>query len=254
MAIPETAPAAQAAYDTATREAVYRTILTRRDTRRNFLPDPVAPDRLSRVLIAAHHAPSVGFMQPWDFVVLRDLGMRRRVHDLFMAANAEAAMMFQGERRELYRGLKLEGILEAPVNICVTCDRSRSGPVVLGRTHIPTMDLYSTVCAVQNLWLAARAEGLGVGWVSILDNSALGRLVGLPPEVVPVAYLCVGHVRAFLDRPELEQVGWRRRLQLSDHVHLETWGTRRSDDALTAQLDADQMAVEAGRFLADRLG
>lgn len=245
--------AAPDAFDRRTREAVYRTILTRRDTRGEFLPDPVAPERLSRVLLAAHHAPSVGFMQPWDFIVLRDIGLRRRVHALFAAANAEAALMFDEARRQTYRSLKLEGILDAPVNICVTCDRSRGGPVVLGRTHIPTMDLYSTVCAVQNLWLAARAEGLGVGWVSILDNDALAGLLGLPPQVVPVAYLCLGHVRGFHRRPELESAGWRRRLPITDHVRCEGWQGVGADPELARRLGEDQAAIEAGRFLTERL-
>ncbi len=254
MADTACALAAPDAYDTAARRAVYRTILERRDTRGDFLPDPVAPERLSRVLLAAHHGPSVGFMQPWDFVVLRDLEMRRRVHDLFARANAEAALMFPPERRETYRGLKLEGILEAPLNICVTCDRSRAGPVVIGRTHIPMMDLFSSVCAVQNLWLAARAEGLGVGWVSILDNNALKALLGLPKGVIPVAYLCLGHVRGFHRRPELETAGWRRRLPLADHVHVDGWGKAGADETLAGRIRDDQAATEAGRFLAERLG
>ncbi|MFN6952806.1 MAG: 5,6-dimethylbenzimidazole synthase [Albidovulum sp.] len=240
-------------FDAATREAVYRTILTRRDTRGDFLPDPIAPARLSRVLMAAHHAPSVGFMQPWDFILLRDIALRRRVHDLFAKANAEAAMMFEGERRATYRRLKLEGILDAPLNICVTCDRNRGGPVVLGRTHIPTMDLYSTVCAVQNLWLAARAEGLGVGWVSILDNDALADALGLPAGVVPVAYLCIGHVRGFHRRPELETAGWGRRLPITDHVRIDGWSAGRTDPALSGRRADDPAAIDAGRFLTERL-
>lgn len=253
MADSDTGLAVPDDFDTATREAVYRTILTRRDTRGDFLPDPVAPERLSRVLLAAHHAPSVGFMQPWDFILVRDIGLRRRVHDLFATANAEAAMMFDGARRATYRSLKLEGILDAPLNICVTCDRNRGGPVVLGRTHIPTMDLYSAVCAVQNLWLAARAEGLGVGWVSILDNDALAGVLGLPQGVVPVAYLCVGHVRGFHRRPELETAGWRRRLPITDHVRLDGWDSACNDSALARRLADDQAAIDAGRFLAERL-
>lgn len=219
MADTACALAAPDAYDTAARRAVYRTILERRDTRGDFLPDPVAPERLSRVLLAAHHGPSVGFMQPWDFVVLRDLEMRRRVHDLFARANAEAALMFPPERRETYRGLKLEGILEAPLNICVTCDRSRAGPVVIGRTHIPMMDLFSSVCAVQNLWLAARAEGIGVGWVSIVEPGVLRDELALPDGVEPIAYLCVGHPIAFRSQPMLEELHWKPRRALADVVH-----------------------------------
>ena len=136
-------------------------------------------------------------MQPWNFLLVRSVEVRRRVRDAFDRANAEAAARFEGERGELYRALKLEGILESPLNLCVTCDRSRHGPVVLGRTSQPEMDLYSTVCAVQNLWLAARAEGVGVGWVSIIDPADLRAILGLPDAVVPVAYLCLGRVPSF---------------------------------------------------------
>ncbi|MFO1175634.1 MAG: 5,6-dimethylbenzimidazole synthase [Paracoccaceae bacterium] len=243
-----------AAFDADSRKALYRTILNRRDTRGDFLPDPIAPEKLSRVLMAAHHAPSVGFMQPWDFLLLRDREVRQSVHDLFLKANAEAAMMFEGERRATYRSLKLEGILEAPLNICITCDRSRAGPVVIGRTHIPMMDLFSSVCAVQNFWLAARAEGLGVGWVSILDNGALRRALDLPSELVPVAYLCVGHVRGFHPKPELERAGWRARLPLTDLVHYDRWGNRGADGDLGARLTEDQAAIASGDFLTRPFG
>ena len=148
-------------FDAAERDAVYRAIHTRRDVRGEFLPDPIPDEVLARVLTAAHHAPSVGFMQPWDFVVVRSREVRAKIHADFLAAHAEAEQMFDEAKRETYRNLKLEGILESPVNICITCDRSRHGPVVIGRTHIGAMDVYSAVCAVQNLWLAARAENLG---------------------------------------------------------------------------------------------
>lgn len=231
------------------RDGVYRAILTRRDTRGEFLPDPVDEETLSRVLIAAHHAPSVGFMQPWSFVVVRDRAVRRRVHAAFETAHAEAATMFPDDKRDFYRSLKLEGILEAPVNICVTCDRDRAGPVVIGRTHIRTMDLYSSVCAVQNLWLAARSEGLGVGWVSIFDNKVVQQALGIPPGIVPVAYLCLGKVRFYHPRPELEAAGWRPRLDLAELLHFDQWGRQGEDDALLDTVRRDQAAVAAGTFL-----
>ena len=159
---------AEPEFSSAERDAVYKCIFNRRDVRGQFLPDPVPDQVLARILNAAHHAPSVGFMQPWDFIVVRDAAIMQRVRDSFQAANEEAAGMFEDEKQETYRRLKLEGIVEAPIGICITCDRSRTGPVVLGRTHQADMDLYSAVCAVQNLWLAARAEGIGVGWVSIV--------------------------------------------------------------------------------------
>jgi 5,6-dimethylbenzimidazole synthase len=145
------------------REAVYKTIHGRRDVRREYLPETIPADVLERLLTAAHHAPSVGFSQPWDFVIVRDRAVRGQIKDAFLAAHQKAAEMFEGERRAQYQRFKLEGIMEAPMGICVTCDRRRNGPVVIGRTAIPEMDLYSAVCAVQNLWLAARAENLGMG-------------------------------------------------------------------------------------------
>jgi 5,6-dimethylbenzimidazole synthase len=208
------------------REAVYRCIFSRRDVRGQFLPTPVPGDVIQRILLAAHHAPSVGFMQPWDFIVIRDGAVKQRVHDAFVRANTEAAAMFEGERRALYSRLKLEGIVNAPVNICITCDRARTGPVVLGRTHQPEMDLFSTVCAAQNLWLAARAENVGVGWVSIVTYDDLRAALGIPANIQPVAYLCLGYVSEFFERPELETAGWNRRMPLEDVVFRDKWGNR----------------------------
>lgn len=209
----------------ADRAAVYRAIATRRDIRSEFLPEPIAPATLARILDAAHHAPSVGFMQPWNFLLLRSIETRARVHAAFARANDEAADLFGGEKQALYRQLKLEGILTAPLNICVTCDRERGG-MVLGRTHNAEMDLYSTVCAVQNLWLAARAEGIGVGWVSIYHEPELRQILAIPPEVAIVAYLCVGHVARQHGEPELAAKGWRQRLPLKELVFEERWGQR----------------------------
>ena len=210
------------------RDAVYKTIYARRDVRREFTAEPIDDAVLQRVLRAAHHAPSVGFMQPWDFIVVSDTGVRQAIKDAFTWANESAAQMFTDEEQRLYRSLKLEGIMEAPLGICVTCDRTRNGPVVLGRTANPDMDLYSSVCAVQNLWLAARAENLGVGWVSIIDNDALRATLGIPEHVVPIAYLCLGHVSHFRDQPDLEQAGWLPREDLAAHVHDQSWGVWRT--------------------------
>lgn len=214
----------------AERTAVYKAIALRRDIRRQFKPTPIPPGVLVRLLAAAHQAGSVGFMQPWDFVVVRDPEIRRQVLESFLRERDRAARFYEGARRELFLSLKLEGIMESAVNICVTCDRSRGGPHVLGRSTILDTDLYSTCCAIQNLWLAARAEGIGVGWVSILDPKVLGALLGLPDSVVPVAYLCVGYVDAFPEEPELQRVAWRRRLPLADLVHLDRWGSRMDSD------------------------
>lgn len=205
------------------REAVYRAIFERRDCR-HFLPDPLPDDLIARLLTAAHHAPSVGFMQPWNFLLVRSTEVRAQVKAAFERANAAASDRFQGERGELYRSLKLEGIIESPLNLCVTCDRSRHGPVVLGKTSQSDMDLYSTVCAIQNLWLAARAEGVGVGWVSIVEIEDLRRILALPAQVIPVAYLCLGRVPDFPPSPELERLGWLGRIELAPLVFEDRWG------------------------------
>jgi len=205
------------------RQAVYRAIETRRDVRDQFLPDALPDDLVGRLLHAAHSAPSVGFMQPWNFLLVRGEESRRAVHGAFLKANAEAADMFSGERQAQYRALKLEGILKAPLSICVTCDPTRGGTVVLGRTHNPRMDVYSTVCAVQNLWLAARAEGVGVGWVSIFHDSDIRDILGIPAHVEIVAWLCVGFVDQLYSEPELAVKGWRQRLPLEELVFEERW-------------------------------
>lgn len=215
-----------AAFDEAARAAVYAAIFSRRDVRSQFTARPVEEALLTRLLRAAHHAPSVGFMQPWNFLVIRDGGVKAQVQAAFSRANAEAEAMFPEDRRPLYSALKLQGITDAPVNLCITCDRTRGGEVVLGRTHNRDMDLYSTVCAVQNLWLAARAEGVGVGWVSIFHDTDLRAILGLPDHVVPVAYLCIGHVDQLYDQPELQVKGWRERLPLEDLVFRDRWNQR----------------------------
>ncbi len=162
-------------------------------------------------------------MQPWNFVVVRSPDLKKRVFDSFARENARAAENYAGERRSRYDSLKLAGILEAPVNLAVTCDRSRRGPAVLGRGTMPETDLYSTCCAIQNLWLAARAEGIGVGWVSILDPATVKKLLEIPPAIVLVAYLCLGYPVQFEDRPMLEQAGWESRTPLDEVIFAESW-------------------------------
>jgi len=220
------------------RRGVYRAMYERRDVRSQFLPDPIAPEVLARLLDAAHHAPSVGFMQPWDFIVIEEREIRQAIKAVFEDENRKAAENYTGERARLYRKLKLEGILESPLNLCVTCDRSRGGPHVLGRNTILETDLFSVCLAIQNLWLAARAEGIGVGWVSILDQNRLAEALELPPEVYPVAYLCLGYVREFLAQPELESAGWRARLPLHELVHANRWGQPLDDGPLKTFLQS----------------
>jgi 5,6-dimethylbenzimidazole synthase len=202
-------------------DGVYRAIRERRDVRSGFLPEPLADDVLLRLLGAAHHAPSVGLMQPWRFIVIRSAGVRGAVRDIFSQAQKLAAASYEGERAELYRGLKLEGILEAPQNLCIACDPVSERGHRLGRQSMPETAIYSAVCAVQNLWLAARAEGIGVGWVSILDPEALKTLLGIPAHMVLIAYLCLGYVDGFEVAPQLERLGWEQRVPLADVIRLE---------------------------------
>jgi 5,6-dimethylbenzimidazole synthase len=220
------------------RQGLYRAIRERRDVRSHFLPAPIPAPVLARLLQAAHQAPSVGFMQPWDFIVIDSHAVKLAVKAIFARENARAAAHYTAARAVLYRRLKLEGIVESPLNLCITCDRRRGGPHVLGRNTVLETDLFSVCLAVQNLWLAARAEGIGVGWVSILDPQQLAQTLQLPAEVYPVAYLCLGYVSEFLAHPELEINGWRSRLPLPGLVHGNTWGRPVDDGALAAALRA----------------
>ncbi|WP_028864745.1 5,6-dimethylbenzimidazole synthase [Psychromonas aquimarina] len=205
------------------RDAVYKTIFSRRDVRGQFLADPVPDEVLKRILTAAHHAPSVGFMQPWDFIIVQNQEIKDKIKAGFEAAHNESADMFADQKAQQYKKLKLEGILESPLGICVTCDRSRNGPVVIGRTINAQMDLYSAVCAVENLWLAARAENLGVGWVSIIHDDVLREALNIPLDIDIIAYLCVGYVSHFKDKPELESAGWLPRRDIEEAVHYDSW-------------------------------
>lgn len=208
------------------RSGLYKAILARRDVRSGFLRRGVPSGVLARILNAAHHAPSVGFSQPWNFILIRDRSTRGRIKRSFDEERMRAAGRVEESRRTKYLSLKLEGILDSPLNICVTFDPTRFGPFVIGRNSIPETGVYSVCCAVQNLWLAARTEGIGVGWVSILSNDVLRETLGLPDHVLPVAYLCLGYVREFANSPDLEAAGWLPRLGLSDVVHYEDWEGR----------------------------
>jgi 5,6-dimethylbenzimidazole synthase len=184
-------------------------ILHRRDVRGNrFLDRPLEPEKVDQVLTAALHAPSVGFSQPWEFVLITDRSVRRQIKDSFDQVNALAQTVF-GDRGEDYRRLKLEGILEAPLNIAVFYRPTQSP--VLGQTSMEEAGLYSVVCAVQNMWLMARALNIGMGWVSILDPGEVGRILQAPNGHRLVAYLCVGYTDGFYSRPELELLQWDKR-------------------------------------------
>ncbi|GGW34443.1 nicotinate-nucleotide--dimethylbenzimidazole phosphoribosyltransferase [Streptomyces xantholiticus] len=228
---PETHPAAAPAapapgYGDAEREAVLRVMRERRDIRNGFRSDPIPHEVLLRVLEAAHHAPSVGHSQPWDFVVIRSAETRRTMHELAQRQREAYAKSLPKARAKQFKELKIEAILDTPVNIVVTADPTRGGRHTLGRHTQPQMAPYSSALAVENLWLAARAEGLGVGWVSFFDEREMVRTLGLPEHLEVVAYLCVGYVDEFPEEPELMQAGWSKRRPLSWVVHEETYGRR----------------------------
>jgi 5,6-dimethylbenzimidazole synthase len=211
------------AFDKHEREAVYRVIAERRDVRRGFVNIPLPEDLLNRLLAAAHSAPSVGLMQPSRFIVIREHSVRKMVHAIFEAANRRAKEAYTGEQAETYSNLKLEGILEAPQNLCVLCDAGSERGHGLGRQTMPETAVYSTVCAIQNLWLAARSEGVGVGWVSILDPLKLREILCIPERLKMVAYLCLGYVEEFASEPDLERFGWEKRVELDKVVSYERY-------------------------------
>ncbi|MFD3908110.1 nicotinate-nucleotide--dimethylbenzimidazole phosphoribosyltransferase [Streptomyces californicus] len=236
QAAPEEAPASEEpaepatppapGYDDAEREAVLRVMRERRDIRNGFRSDPIPHEVLLRVLEAAHTAPSVGHSQPWDFVVIRSAETRRSMHELAQRQRDAYAKSLPKGRAKQFKELKIEAILDTPVNIVVTADPTRGGRHTLGRHTQPQMAPYSSALAVENLWLAARAEGLGVGWVSFFDEREMVRALGLPEHLEVVAYLCVGYVDEFPEEPELMQAGWSKRRPLSWVVHEETYGRR----------------------------
>ena len=210
------------AFSSAEIAAIYRVIAERRDMR-HFLPDAVAPDVLRRLLWAAHHAPSVGYMQPWRFIRITDRGLRERMHVLVEEERIATANAL-GERAEDFMKLKVEGVLDAGEVLLVALAEGREKHV-FGRRTLPEMDLASVACAIQNMWLAARAEGLGMGWVSIFDPDKLARLLAMPEGACPVAVLCIGHVDAFYPKPMLEMEKWAERMPIEDVLSENAWPT-----------------------------
>lgn len=192
----------------------------RRDVRGNrFINKPLEDDALKRILHAGLMAPSVGFSQPWRFVTIQEQTTKRAVADIFKAENESAAHLFEDERQQRYQQLKLEGILESAVNIAVFYESRESA--VLGQTSMPKTGEYSVVCAIQNMWLMARALNIGLGWVSILNATKVAELLHAQANQSLVAYLCIGHVDTFYDRPELETLGWEQRKNFEDNVYNE---------------------------------
>src|SRR6266702_583388 len=200
--------------------AIYRVVALRRDMR-HFLPDPLDDALVERLLGAAHLAPSVGFMQPWRFIRVRDRGLRNEIHSL-VEAERKATAHALAEREDEFMRLKVEGIRECAevLVVALTHERERH---VFGRRTLPEMDLASVACAIQNLWLVARAENVGMGWVSLFDPEQLAQLLRMPEGSRPVAVLCLGYVPAFYPRPMLEEVDWAHRFDLKNMVHIDYW-------------------------------
>lgn len=205
-------------------DSLYDVIHRRRDVRGQFTGGEADPEVLGRILAAAHAAPSVGMSQPWDFVVVRSEATRREFHEHVRAERDTFAATLSGERAETFSRIKIDGILESSLSVVVTHDQSRGGPAVLGRHAIADAGLFSTCLSIQNLWLAATAEGWGVGWVSFYREEYLAELLGIPSGIRPVAWLCLGPVSHLEQVPDLERHGWRRRRPLEEALHDDRWG------------------------------
>ena len=204
----------------AERTAVYRAIYERRDMR-HFLPDAISPEILNRLLHAAHAAPSVGFMQPWRFIKITDKTLREQIYALVEQERRLTAQALN-EREDEFMRLKVEGILEcSTIFVAALCDKREQH--IFGRRTLPEMDVASLACAIQNMWLAARAEGIGMGWVSLFNPDDLKTLLKMPPDSAPQAILCLGHVEKFYEKPMLEQELWATRHALNSLIFENSW-------------------------------
>ena len=205
------------------RTDLYEAIFRRRDVRGQFTGAPVDSGSLERILEAAHAAPSVGLTQPWDFVLVSEAGTKQAFADHVAGEREVFTATLTPERAATFQNIKIEGVLESTLSVVVTYDAARGAPAVLGRHAIADAGLYSVCLAIQNLWLAATAEGLGVGWVSFYREEFVNELLGIPAGVRPVAWLCLGPVSHLEEIPDLERHGWRRRRPLTEAVHQERW-------------------------------
>ncbi|KSU88675.1 5,6-dimethylbenzimidazole synthase [Priestia flexa] len=207
------------------KEAVYKAIYGRRDVR-TFLSKEVSEEKINRILNAAHHGPSVGFMQPWNFILISSDSVKEK---LAWAADKERralAIHYEGQKEKKFLELKIQGLKEAPLTICVTCDPTRGGSHVLGRNSIPETDIMSTACAIQNMWLAAYAEGLAMGWVSFYKKNDVRDILNIPPHIDPVALMSVGYTENYPEKPILEQANWAQRRSLEHLIYEDVWGEK----------------------------
>ena len=211
-------------FKTEERDSIYKVIYNRRDIR-SFLPDPIPEEKLNRILNAAHHAPSVGFSQPWNFILITSQDIKDK---LAWAADKERRALAihyeeDGEKESKFLDLKIEGLKEAPLTICVTCDPTRGGSHVLGRNSIPETDALSTACAIQNMWLAACAEGLAMGWVSFYKKNDVRDILNIPPHIDPLALISIGYTDYYPEKPLLELANWEKRHELEPLIYHNQW-------------------------------
>jgi 5,6-dimethylbenzimidazole synthase len=202
-------------------DGFYEVVHRRRDVRGEFTGASVPPEVLRRILEAAHAAPSVGLSQPWEFVLVRDVRTRRAFREHVLRERAIFADQLDAQQAATFSRIRVEGVLESSLGIVVTYDPQRGSPAVLGRHAIAETGLYSVCLAIENLWLAATAEGLGVGWVSFYREEFLRQLLHIPPRIRPVAWLCLGPIRHLQTTPDLERRGWRHRTPLEKVLHQE---------------------------------
>ncbi|MFP3201420.1 MAG: 5,6-dimethylbenzimidazole synthase [Sulfolobus sp.] len=211
---------------------LYEAIKKRRDIRSYYKDDEIPYNVLAKILLAAHLAPSVGFSQPWNFIIIKDIEKRKKIKELVEREREHFRSLLDDKRKKIFDRIKIEAILDTPINLAVTCDPTRFGPHILGRTTMPCLCQYSTVLAIENLWLAATAEGIGVGWVSFFNKDDVKRILNIPPHIDLVAYLTLGYVTKFPEKPELEEKGWLKRLPLEELVFFDEFGRKPSEDLI----------------------
>lgn len=208
------------------KKGVYKAIFNRRDIR-SFLDTPIEDEKLQKIVEAAHSAPSVGFMQPWNFIMIKDHEIKQALAKAVEKERRALAIYYEGTERELaFLDLKIAGILEAPITICVTCNPFSAGDHVLGRNSIPETDVMSTSCAIQNMWLAAYAEGLAMGWVSFYKKADVRTILNIPYHIDPIALISVGYTDYYPDRPLLEIHKWEKRQSLEKLIFEDQWENR----------------------------
>jgi len=221
------------------KQALYKAIYARRDVR-TFLSKKIPDEIVLNLLHAAHHGPSVGFMQPWNFIIVSSDELKGR---LAWAADKERralAIHYEGEKQNKFLSLKIEGIKQAPITICVTCDPTRGGSHVLGRNSIPETDIMSTACAIQNMWLAACVEGVAMGWVSFYKKSDVREILNIPYHIDPIALISIGYTDDYPDKPILEKENWAKRTQLADLIFKDTWGAPLDAAESPADIESSQ--------------